>query len=71
MAHVATVEVLVADVEPVSSFIARCCEAANHFYGMTPEQVCALPDECAAGIAVLQSALRDVGRSHEMVHEAP
>jgi hypothetical protein len=71
MASVATVEVSLTGVEPVSSFIAACCKAADHFYSLTPEQMASLPHACAAGIAELQSALSEIGQKADLVRELP
>lgn len=61
MASVARVDVTLADVEPVASFIARVL-AANAVIGkMTAAEAAGLPGTVAEGISGLQSAVRDLG----------
>jgi hypothetical protein len=55
MAQYATLEVTIADVEPVAGFIARMIRA------MTAQDAAGLPGTVAAGLAELQSAVRDLG----------
>lgn len=61
MAQVARVEVTIADVEPVASFIARVCKASAMMRDMTAVEAAALPGAAAAGMAELQAAVRDLG----------
>jgi hypothetical protein len=61
VASVTRVEVTLADVEPVASFIARACKADAMIRDMTSDEAAALPGTVAAGIAELQSAVRDLG----------
>ena len=63
MASVTRVEVTLADVEPIASFIARACKADAMIRAMTPGEAAGLPGTVAAGIAELQSAVRDLGVS--------
>jgi hypothetical protein len=61
VASVTRVEVTLADVEPVASFIARVL-AANAVIGkMTAAEAAGLPGTVAEGISGLQSAVRDLG----------
>ncbi len=55
------VEVRIADVEPVASFIARAHAASALIGKMTAGEAAGLPGTVAAGIAELQGALRDLG----------
>jgi hypothetical protein len=55
------IEVSVADVQPVASFIARVLAADAMIAKMTAAEAAALPGTVAAGIADLQSAVRDLG----------
>jgi hypothetical protein len=61
VASYAVVKVTLADVEPVASFIARVLAADALIRKMTAAEAAALPGTVAAGIAELQSALRDLG----------
>jgi hypothetical protein len=61
VARYAVVEVTLADVEQVASFIARAHAADALIRKMTAAEAAALPGTVAAGIAELQSALRDLG----------
>jgi hypothetical protein len=61
VARYAVVEVTLADVEPVASFIARAHVADALIRKMTAAEAAALPGTVAAGIGELQSALRDLG----------
>lgn len=63
MARAAQVEITIADVEPVAAFIARTCKADAMIRRMTATEAAALPGTVAAGIAELQSAVRDLGIS--------
>lgn len=65
MAQIARVEVTIADVEPVASFIARACKADAMIRAMTAAEAAALPGTAAAGIAELQAAVRDLGVAPE------
>jgi hypothetical protein len=61
VASVTRVEVTLADVEPVASFIARVL-AANALLGkMTAAEAASLPGTTAEGISDLQAAVRDLG----------
>jgi hypothetical protein len=55
------IEVSVADVQPVASFIARVLAADAMIARMTAVEAAALPGTVAAGIADLQAAVRDLG----------
>lgn len=55
------VEVTIADIEPVASFIARALAANALIMKMTADEAAALPGTVAAGIAELQGAVRDLG----------
>lgn len=61
MATAGRIEVSVADVQPVASFIARVLAADALIAKMTAAEAAALPGTVAAGIADLQSAVRDLG----------
>lgn len=61
MAQYATLEVTIADVEPVASFIARVCKADAMLRGMTAQDAADLPGAVVEGIAELQAAVRDLG----------
>ncbi|HEX3959936.1 MAG TPA: hypothetical protein VHZ03_25425 [Trebonia sp.] len=61
MAQYATLEVTIADVEPVAGFIARVCRADAMIRAMTAQDAAGLPGTVAAGLAELQSAIRDLG----------
>lgn len=61
MAQYATLEVTIADVEPVASFIARVCKADAMIRAMTPQDAADLPGAVVEGITELQSAVRDLG----------
>jgi hypothetical protein len=63
VASVTRVEVTLADVEPVASFIARACKADAMIRDMTADEAAALPGTVAAGIAELQAAVRELGVS--------
>lgn len=57
----ATVNLRVADLEPVMSFIVRVCQADAAIKRMTPQEMCAMPEAAILGISMLQSAVRDLG----------
>lgn len=57
----AVVHVKIADMEPFKRFIAQVAEAHAHFYGLTPDEVKALPVRACRGIASLQEALCSIG----------
>jgi hypothetical protein len=61
VASVTRVEVTLADVEPVASFIARVLAANAQISKMTAAEAAALPGTVAAGISDLQAAVRDLG----------
>jgi hypothetical protein len=61
VASVTRVEVTLADVEPVASFIARVLAANAVIAKMTAAEAAALPGTVAAGISDLQAAVRDLG----------
>lgn len=61
MARYAVIEVTVADVEPVASFLARVLAANALIMKMTADEAAGLPGTVAAGIAELQGAVRDLG----------
>jgi hypothetical protein len=56
------IDVHVADVEPVASFIARVHAANALFAKMTAMEAASLPGTVATGIADLQAAIRMLGQ---------
>lgn len=69
MAQVARVEVTLADVEPIARFIAQACKASAMIASMTAQEAAELPGTVAAGIAELQSAVRNLGACGEQEAE--
>ena len=69
MAKIARVEVTIADIEPVASFIAAVCKADALIRRMSAAEAAELPGDVAAGIAELQAAIRDLGVA--VPHEEP
>jgi hypothetical protein len=62
VARTARVEVFLADVEPVASFIARVHAASALFARMTALEAASLPGTVAEGIADLHAAIRLLGQ---------
>jgi hypothetical protein len=55
-----TVAIYVADLEPVSSFIAKVARAEAWFRQMSADEVLSLPKPALAGFNMLQGAVRDL-----------
>jgi hypothetical protein len=59
LAAMATVEVKVADVEPVSSLLDAMAKAVAEFVKISDEEKAALPEAARSGIGVLLGAAQD------------
>jgi hypothetical protein len=67
----ATVEVWLADLEPVSGFIARVCAAEAAMRQLPAEQTAALPDSFLAAWGELQVAVEDLKAAAPQVVDTP
>lgn len=57
----ATVEVWLADLEPVATFIVKAVQAERALYHLSKDEACALPGGAVKAMAILQGAVRDLG----------
>lgn len=67
-AHETTVNVEIADMEPFKRFVGKVSQAERCFYGLTVDEVKALPARAAEGVTLLQEALREFGATAHDTH---